>query len=512
MYTGRSGWRGGFRNLYASIRALILLLMPVISAHAQSYSTIAPYQVGSFGTSGFGISGVAGISDLDGDGFGDVVVGAPIEDAGTPLIGDAGRCYVFSGHTGERLQIIIAPILHGFGEFGFAVTSLGDIDSDGAGDFAVSEPLGSAGYVHLISGSERTVIRTLTYPPGGGGAFGLVLAPLEDPMLGPVERLLIGAPYADGTTGLGYIYSVQTGEVLTTVHSPTPRSGGYFAYLGCVVPDLDGDGERDFAFRANERNSEGNNTIPLHVFSGATGLHLYTIYPSADALYGGFAQYITGVGDLDGDGSGDLVVTAYYQDTPGLPTSAGAAYVYSGATGQLLYSLFSPRPTQSGTFGRGVLGLPDITGDGFGDILVSAPQETPPGYPPHAGVSYIFSGHTGQLYRTIVSPRPRPLAIGDFGYTPTLLPDTSGDGRPDLLIFSQDGCDASCNQPARGYILHSCAADYNYDGVLNSQDFYDFIVAFFGGPISYSPDFNHDGAVNTQDFFDYFTAFLSGCP
>ena len=54
-----------------------------------------------------------------------------------------------------------------------------------------------------------------------------------------------------------------------------------------------------------------------------------------------------------------------------------------------------------------------------------------------------------------------------------------------------------------------CAADFNADGVVNSQDFFDFLAAFFAGEPA--ADFNADALINSQDFFDFLGTFFAGC-
>jgi hypothetical protein len=55
----------------------------------------------------------------------------------------------------------------------------------------------------------------------------------------------------------------------------------------------------------------------------------------------------------------------------------------------------------------------------------------------------------------------------------------------------------------------ACPADFDADGVVNSQDFFTYLTAFFNQDAA--ADFNSSGSIDSQDFFDFLAAFLVGC-
>jgi hypothetical protein len=98
--------------------------------------------------------------------------------------------------------------------------------------------------------------------------------------------------------------------------------------------------------------------------------------------------------------------------------------------------------------------------------------------------------------------------LGNFpnsGTASVSLPDTTARARVRI-----DGVGKIFFAVSGSFVLQAaCPPDFNHDSVVNSQDFFDFLTAFFaGGP---SADFNVDGIINSQDFFDFLTAFFAGC-
>src|SRR5262249_44364217 len=93
------------------------------------------------------------------------------------------------------------------------------------------------------------------------------------------------------------------------------------------------------------------------------------------------------------------------------------------------------------------------------------------------------------------------LTYADFDYPPP-----RGRLRLDTQCVVTNACATVTSQTAT---ITVCNADFNCDGVVGSQDFFDFLVAFFN--VTPAADFNADGQINSQDFFDFLRAFFNGC-
>jgi len=108
---------------------------------------------------------------------------------------------------------------------------------------------------------------------------------------------------------------------------------------------------------------------------------------------------------------------------------------------------------------------------------------------------------------TVEFPGRAPFAFAYIPYTGVTVPpvDTcTADFNNDDAVSSQDFFDF-----ITAFFSSDVYADVNPDRFLSSQDFFDFITAFFSCDVS--ADVNHDGFISSQDFFDFITAFFTGC-
>ena len=168
--------------------------------------------------SGYFGKAIAQIEDLDQDGIRDVLVGAPWEDSGDSP-GMAGSAYVFSAGTGTCIHSFKSYNEEWNGFFGMAVAGTRDIDGDGYGEIAVgapwedkSEEEWNAGRVYVFSGGSGELLQVLESPNMqkegyyGSSITGFGLTGNAGPL-----ALAVGAPGEFDEHGRVYVYSAPVG-------------------------------------------------------------------------------------------------------------------------------------------------------------------------------------------------------------------------------------------------------------------------------------------------------------
>jgi hypothetical protein len=267
----------------------------------------------------FGLS-VAGAGDVDGDGFDDIVAGAPGYDhAGSA----SGRITAFSGRTGQVLHVKDGE--GGGDNFGWSVAGLGDVDGDGYADFMAGAPRHATGYAKVYSGRTGTLLWRVA-GLGTGDYFGWSVGAAGDVDGDLHADFIVGAHLADpnGTdSGAATVWSGRTGAILW--HWNGQNAGDQFGWAVAGAGDLDGDGRAELLVGARMVDANGADSGRAYVFDGRIGLPMVTIDGRAANDWFGFS--VCAAGDLNRDGFADFGVGAMQDHRTG--SDAGAAYVYS---------------------------------------------------------------------------------------------------------------------------------------------------------------------------------------
>ncbi len=318
--------------------------------------------------SAFGTS-VAGLPDLDGDGAGEILVGAPDEPADG--IGMAGRAFVFSGATGALLLRLGGERPES--RFGESVDHAGDLDGDGLADVVIGAPMDDLivgddlGCVRAFSGADGSLLieshgshfKHLGHRVRGGGDYDG--DGVGDLLCSSYERF---GNSSDEWWGDVRVISGATGLLLETFTPPV-----FDSHFGDAIDwagDLDGDGRCEVLLGASYDDTVwyGAGAVYLHAGGGGALLHTF-LPPSACNCWMGVS--VAGVGDMTGDGVPDFVIGE--RQTPTSLIYAGTIGLRSGADLSEVWRVYG---TSYGDFGaRTLRGGGDLDGDGSPDVLAT---------------------------------------------------------------------------------------------------------------------------------------------
>jgi FG-GAP repeat/Dockerin type I domain len=270
----------------------------------------------------FGAS-VSGAGDVNNDGYADLIIGAPDNSAGGIVA--VGRAYVYSGKTGAKLHTFTGDAALDW--LGFSVSGAGDVNNDGFADLIVGEPGNDAagadaGRVYVYSGQTGEKLHTFT-DGAAGYKTGWSVSGAGDIDHDGFADLFVGEP--GNNEGRAYVYSGQMGWMLYAFTGDEP--GDKFGHSVSGVGDVNYDGYADLIVGAYFYDADGgivNAAGRAYIYSGLTWELLYTFTGEKEGDFFGYS--VSGAGDVSGDGYADVIVGAYQNNAGG--SNAGQAYVY----------------------------------------------------------------------------------------------------------------------------------------------------------------------------------------
>ena len=290
--------------------------------------------IGAAASDAFGYSvGTAG--DVNHDGYDDVIVGAHYNDAGGT---NAGRAYVFfGGASPDNVADWTLTGVAAGDYFGWAVGTAGDVNGDGYDDVVVGAPENdaggtTAGMASIFYGavSPDAVPDVTLMGTAAGDYFGRAVGTAGDVNGDGYADVLVGAPNNDAggsNAGRAYLFYGAASSVAGGLVFTGAAAADYFGSALGTAGDVNGDGYADVVVGAYWNDAGGTNAGRAYVYYGG-----WRADNTADILLTGhatndqFGQAVGTAGDVNGDGFADVIVGASMNDGAG--TDAGAAYVH----------------------------------------------------------------------------------------------------------------------------------------------------------------------------------------
>jgi hypothetical protein len=468
-------------------------------------------------SSEYGIS-VATAGDVNGDGYSDILVGAMLFDHGESNEGRAfsyrGSASGLSPTTAWTYQLTQAGA-----QLGGTVAAAGDVNGDGFGDLIVGAPLyhsdwsqPAEGAMFLFYGSPAGPSTTPDWQAEAnvqGAELGYLVGAAGDVNGDGYSDIFAWAPgytngeymeggvfiWYGGATGLG-----ASGDLTNfDWKAESNQANAAFGASAGTAGDVNGDGVTDFIVGAptydNGHTDEGEVFLWLGSSSGlgSNGTPANADWTAqSDQAGAQLGISLRTAGDVDRNGYSDVIVGAHLYDNT--QTDEGRVFVYLGSSSGLGSTPWTAESNQDyANFGQSVDTAGDLNGDGYSDILVGAPLFDN-GHTDEGEVFAYYGSSSG-----LVSGGGTPtnanwklqlnVAYARFGLPVATAGDVNGDGFSDVIIGAFLMSNGQSNEGRAFAYLGGASepATYDWSGEADQAN------AAFGLAISTAGDSNGDG-------------------
>jgi hypothetical protein len=407
---------------------------------------------------------VATAGDVNGDGYSDVMIGAPYHFAGGAETGVAWLSLGSSTGLDDIEKWQNRDIGDNPGDnFGWSVATAGDVNGDGYADVIVGAPhhtdtSSQQGRAYLWYGNSSGISSYRDWDDTGGGVdayFGSSVATAGDVNGDGYSDVLVGSPGYSSLRGKVYAYHGGP-DVPSETAAWTKPSNQEMALFGISVGtagDVNGDGFADLIVGAQRWDGGQDLEGGVWVYHGNASL-LNTapdFHKEADQAYAEFGTSVGTAGDVNGDGYDDIIVGAPYW-TDG-HDDEGGAWIYKGSSDGLVSApLWYKQPDHPGArFGTSVGTAGDVNGDGYADVIVGAPYYNHPSS--DEGLAWVYLGADPVPSTTPHWDGEGNQAGAHYGQAVGTAGDVNCDGFSDIIVGAP-GWDGDQVGEGRAWVYH----------------------------------------------------------
>lgn len=451
--------------------------------------------------------GTAG--DVNNDGFSDVIIGAWSYDSGA-LTNVGAAYVFHGSATGLSTTPAWTRIgTQAYSNYGISVSTAGDINGDGYSDVVVGAPeytytVSNEGAALVYFGSASGLGTTPRVFASGqaGSRFGWSVATAGDVNGDDVSDLIVGAYEYNGPLGLRqgrtFVYHGNAGPALLNTTADWTMYGyagiASFGFNVSSAGDVNNDGYSDILIGEPEysetgQNDEGRALLFLGSAGGVVGATLAGAAwtGEGDQAYASMGNCVGWAGDVNGDGYGDVIIGlwTFGDGTTGL-LNEGAARIFLGNATDLnnAFSWEVRGGAAQAALGVYVDGAGDVNGDGYADVIVGADRYD------------IFRRGSAQVFLgSAFGPSTTPAWTGGgsatfdvYGYCVGTAGDVNGDGYSDIIVGAF-WAESTITDQGRAFVYHGSPNGLSSSGTLDQTQ----ASAFFGTSVSAAGDVNADG-------------------